>query len=56
MAHPVEAVGFWLAVLLPLVYLPVLLLGLPTTWGLPAFLALIALHPVALAAGRTYGR
>jgi len=50
---PVRFVGFWTAVFLPFVYLPLLFTRLdgPT---LTAFLALLALHAVSIVVGRKY--
>jgi hypothetical protein len=51
---PIEAMSFWLAVLLPVLYLPLLLLDFPTRWGFTTFLALVGLHLVALSLGHAY--
>lgn len=51
----VRFVGFWLAIALPLVYLPLLLGGL-SGWQAPTFGVLFALNVVALIAGHDYGR
>jgi hypothetical protein len=52
-AKPFQFVGFWSAVLLPSVYVPILLGGFAaeqsTTFGL-----LLAVHALALAAGHGY--
>ncbi|MCU4719666.1 hypothetical protein [Halapricum hydrolyticum] len=51
----VRFVGFWTAVVLPFVYLPLLFTGLDgaTTY---AFVALLVAHVVSLLLGREYGR
>ncbi|WP_433624965.1 hypothetical protein [Halomicrococcus sp. NG-SE-24] len=52
---PVRFVGFWSAVVLPFLYLPLLLGGLDgTEWTV--FLSLLALDCLALLAGHSYGR
>jgi len=48
------AVAFWLGTLLPLVYLPVMALGLDSPLRLLGFLALLVLNVIALAVGREY--
>lgn len=50
---PLEAVGFWAAVALPVAYLPLLATGGRQSRHL-AF-ALVAAHVLALAAGHTHG-
>lgn len=52
---PVRFVGFWLAVVLPLVYLPLLVGGLaaPET---TVFVVLLALNILSLFAGHGYAR
>lgn len=47
--------GFWSAVLLPMVYVPMLLSGIVATWS-SAFVALLAVHAIALVAGHSYHR
>lgn len=49
---PAAALAFWCAVALPAVYLGLLASGLDTPADLQAFLGLLALHFVALVAGR----
>ena len=51
----VATVAFWSAIALPALYVPLLALGLDTRQDLALFLALFALHVVALVAGRSYG-
>ncbi|WP_435099832.1 hypothetical protein [Halarchaeum sp. P4] len=52
--RPVEALGFWSAVVLPFLYVPLVLSGLQTTGTQYAFALLVALHVVALVVGREY--
>ena len=52
--RPVEAVGFWAAVVLPFVYVPVILTGLDTPSEQLAVAVLIAVHVLALIVGRRY--
>ncbi|USZ67469.1 hypothetical protein NGM10_12115 [Halorussus salilacus] len=50
----VRGLGFWAAVSLPAVYLPLLFAGLPgVEWS--AFSALLVAHAVALVVGNDYG-
>jgi hypothetical protein len=49
-------VGFWTAVGLPFLYLPLLVIGLQTTMHALAFLGLLVLNLAALFAGRSYAR
>ena len=53
-ATPVRFVGFWAAITLPFLYLPLLFVGLEGTVA-RAFLALVGLHAVALLVGHNYG-
>ncbi|MFB6152827.1 MAG: hypothetical protein ABEJ27_01100 [Halodesulfurarchaeum sp.] len=50
--RPIEAVGFWAAVGLPFVYLPLVITGLETGSEQLAVALLIAAHAVALYLGR----
>lgn len=52
---PVEALGFWGAIVLPAAYLSLLVGGLEGQAGLGLFLALVALHVAALLVGHGYG-
>ena len=54
LAAPLELLGFWSAIALPALYLPLLLTGLDTTSELVTFLGLLGLHLVALVVGRSY--
>lgn len=56
LARPLEAVAFWSAIALPFLYLPILVSGLESTAQLTAFLALLALHTVAIVSGHRYNR
>jgi hypothetical protein len=47
---------YWSAVLLPVIYIPLLLTRLHTTQDLLLFLALFGLHVIALFGGRTHRR
>lgn len=53
---PFEMLGFWSAIVLPALYLPLLIVGIDSTSELFVFLALFAAHAVALFLGRSYGR
>ena len=53
---PVEAVGFWSAVALPFLYLPLLFTGIASQGELLTFLGLLALNLAALLAGHGYKR
>lgn len=52
--QPVEAVGFWAAVGLPFIYVPLILRGLETPTMQLAVAVLIAVHVLALVLGRHY--
>ena len=52
--RPIEAVGFWAAVGLPFVYMPLVLTGIGTPTEQAAAGILIAAHVVALFLGRHY--
>lgn len=56
LAHPFEAIAFWSAIALPFLYLPLLVSGLGSTPQFSAFLALLALHAVAIVGGHRYNR
>ncbi len=51
---PIEAVGFWAAVALPFLYVPLLATGLEEQSSQLAALLLIVLHVAALVVGRRY--
>jgi hypothetical protein len=51
-----RAVGFWTAVGLPVLYLPLLAHGLDGTQDVLVFLGLLLVHLVALFGGRNYAR
>lgn len=52
---PLRFVGFWAAVFMPFLYLPLLTKGL-TTSETPVFVGLLLFHVVALVAGHGYNR
>ena len=51
---PIEAVGFWAAVALPFLYVPLLATGIEEQSSQLAALVLIGLHVGALVVGRHY--
>jgi hypothetical protein len=52
-ARPVRFVGFWTAVALPFLYVPLLLSGLDGTES-TAFTALVVVHVLSLVVGHNY--
>lgn len=52
--HSVTAAGFWLGTLLPVVYVPVILAGIDSMSRLSLFVALLAVHALALVVGHDY--
>ena len=54
LGNVVTAVGFWVAILLPVAYLPVFLAGIDSAFGLSMFLGLITVNVVALVVGHEY--
>lgn len=52
--RPLEAVGFWAAVALPFLYVPLILTGLGTRSTQLAATLLIGLHAVALVVGHRH--
>ncbi|AHZ23511.1 hypothetical protein E6P09_14525 [Haloferax mediterranei ATCC 33500] len=54
-AIPVRFIGFWVAVALPFLYLPLLVGGLSGS-ELTAFVALVAVNALALVVGHNYAR
>lgn len=50
----VRAVAFWVAALLPIVYLPVLLAGIDSPTRLSVLVGLLALNAVALVVGHDH--
>lgn len=52
--RPIEAAGFWAAVGLPFVYMPLVLTGIETPTEQAAVGILIGAHMVALYLGRKY--
>lgn len=51
-----SALAFWAAIVLPVLYLPLLATGLESIGGLVAFLGLFGIHLLALVAGRSHRR
>lgn len=54
LSSPASAVAFWLAVAMPMAYVPLLISGLGDGHELGLFLGLLAIHIVALRAGRSH--
>lgn len=52
--RPIEALGFWAAIGLPFVYMPLVLTGTETTTEQAAVGILIVAHVIALFVGRHY--
>jgi hypothetical protein len=52
---PARVIGFWAAVALPFLHIPLLLSGLESTPETLAFLALFSINVVALVLGHPYG-
>lgn len=53
--RPARILGFWAAVALPFLHIPLLLMGLETSTDTLAFLGLFALNVVALVVGHPHG-
>jgi hypothetical protein len=53
---PVEVVGFWSAIALPFLYVPMLFTGIASQGELLTFLGLLALNLAALLAGHGHKR
>lgn len=53
---PLEVVGFWSAVVLPFLYVPLLFTGISSQGELLTFLGLLALNLAALLAGHGHKR
>ena len=54
--RPVEALGFWGAIALPVAYLSLLASGIDGRAGLGLFLGLVGLHVAALVIGHGHAR
>lgn len=52
----IRKVGFWSAIVLPILYVPILARGLSTSLEAGLFLGLLAFHLAALYVGHTYCR
>lgn len=50
----VSTLSFWAAIVLPVLYLPLLAAGIDSTTGLALFLGLFGLHVLALVGGREH--
>lgn len=53
--EPLSTIAFWSAIALPVLYLPLLAVGLGSVRDLALFLGLFVLHLAALLAGRSHG-
>lgn len=53
---PLEVVGFWSAIALPFLYVPLLFTGISTQGELLTFIGLLALNVAALLAGHGHKR
>ncbi|WP_115864566.1 hypothetical protein [Halorussus litoreus] len=53
---PVEVVGFWVAIALPFLYVPLLFTGISSNAELLTFVGLLALNVAALLAGHDHKR
>jgi len=51
---PVRTVSFWMAVSMPFLYLPLLVVGLETPVEVVAFLSLVVLNVAALVVGHSH--
>lgn len=51
---PIEAIGFWSAILLPVLYLVLFVNGIRSWSGLALILGLLILHAIALVVGRNH--
>lgn len=51
---PVRRIAFWIAIVLPFTYLPLLATGIETTQTLLAFLVLVSLNVCALIVGHSH--
>ncbi|MGM0389845.1 MAG: hypothetical protein ACQEP0_15350 [Natrinema limicola] len=56
LAGPIRTTGFWGAIVLPILYLPVFITGLSTSFGASLFLGLVVLHLLALYVGHAHRR
>lgn len=53
---PVRMVSFWVAVSIPFLYLPLVAVGIDTTFEIAAFLSLVVVNVAALRLGHSYNR
>lgn len=56
LADPIRKTGFWVAIVLPVFYLPLLLVGLSSTIAVGLFVGLVAMHLFALYVGHAHRR
>lgn len=54
LAKPIRRIGFWIAIVLPVVYVPFLVTGLSTASETVWFLGLLTVNLVALYVGHAY--
>lgn len=54
LSRSVTAAGFWLGTALPVVYLPVIVVGIDSASRLSLFAALLVVHALALVVGHDY--
>ncbi|WP_246998690.1 hypothetical protein [Halosolutus gelatinilyticus] len=54
MAQSLTAVGFWLGTVLPIVYVPMVLVGIDSMTRFSLFVGLLVLHALALVVGHEY--
>jgi hypothetical protein len=56
LANPLSAIAFWLAIAIPVLYIPFLTTGINSLGELGLFLGVFGLHLAALYTGRSYRR
>ncbi|ELY42102.1 hypothetical protein [Natronorubrum sulfidifaciens] len=54
LAGPIRTTGFWGAIILPILYIPVLITGLSTSFEASVFLGLLVLNLAALYVGHAH--
>lgn len=54
LVRPIEAIAFWMGIVLPFLYVPLLIAGIDTFERLVVLLGLIALNVVAFVVGHQY--
>ncbi len=55
-AEPIRIAGFWTAIVLPFLYVPLLVTGLSNSGEVTAFLGLLGVNLLALYVGRSHHR